>query len=97
MAALDIGSGDEVIMADTNWIDTQKGREVACNTVGRNTVKLDVLGQIFETEHFVLEGDLDLELWYRGSDWVRLTFKGEDGSLIEYELLEFKPIDMSFA
>jgi hypothetical protein len=36
--------------------------------------------------HFVLSGDVDLELWYdRDQTWSALAFKADDGSIITYE------------
>lgn len=36
--------------------------------------------------HFVLSGDVDLELWYdKDQAWSSLAFKAEDGTIISYE------------
>ena len=84
-------------LRDTNWIDTQKGSGIACELVKDNRERIDVLGQETETDHFELTGDLRLNLWYHGDDWVKLTFRGEDDSIIEYRIVEFNPVQMSFA
>lgn len=84
-------------LTQTTWIDTQKGSSVECALVSQDTQIIELMGEMVETEHFELTGDLNLNLWYRGNDWVKLTFTGEDGSIIEYRLQEFQPIDMQFA
>lgn len=81
----------------TDWIDSQKGSTVNCTLTGSRQETLDILGTLTETERFTVTGDLKLNLWYRGDAWVKLTFEGEDGSVVEYRILELDPIDMSFA
>jgi len=37
-------------------------------------------------EHYVLSGDMDVELWYDEADeWVGMRFEADDGSTISYE------------
>lgn len=84
-------------LSQTTWIDTQKGSSVNCQLLESGAQTIDVMGRSVETQHFKLGGDLKLDLWYLGNDWVKLTFEGEDGSIIEYRIRELQPIDMSFA
>lgn len=81
----------------TDWIDTQKGSEIICQTDLAGARNLDILGEERETGYFELSGDLKLNLWYLDDHWVKLTFEGEDGSVVEYRLEEFQPVDMRFA
>jgi hypothetical protein len=39
-----------------------------------------------EAKHYVLSGDMDVELWYDDADaWVGMRFEAADGSTISYE------------
>jgi len=41
-------------------------------------------GDVFAT-HYVYSGELDTEVWYDDEGrWVKMRFKGRDGSTIEY-------------
>ena len=37
-------------------------------------------------DQIAVTGDLTLDLWYAKERWVKLVFKGEDGSVIDYRL-----------
>ncbi|MBL95180.1 MAG: hypothetical protein CMF70_07740 [Magnetovibrio sp.] len=58
-----------------------------------NEIKIEALGdELIETEkgdvrakHFRYTGDLETDVWYDYSNrWVKMSFKGNDGSIIEY-------------
>ena len=37
-------------------------------------------------DRFAVAGDLQLDLWYVGEQWVKLAFPGPDGTPIDYRL-----------
>jgi hypothetical protein len=43
-------------------------------------------GEETSARHYVLTGDLNLELWYDATDtWVGMRFNADDGSVISYQ------------
>jgi len=79
------------------WINTQDGTEVNCTLVEQAPDRVVVSGKETEVERFTITGDLKMDLWYEGDHWVKLNFRGEDGSLIDYRAVTVAPIDYSFA
>lgn len=73
-------------MATDQWIDTQVGRLINSTVSAPRTERIQAMGQLIEAERFELRGDLDLDLWYQGENWVKLQFEASDGSMIEYAL-----------
>ena len=72
---------------DTNrWIDTQAGRLINAEVVARGAETIKAAGRMIDADRFALQGDLDLELWYQGEQWVKLRFTASDDSVIDYEL-----------
>lgn len=66
-------------------VSSQDGRifEVTVTPLGEEDVLSE--GRLVKARHYSMRGDLDLDLWYDADgQWVRLTFKASDGSLIEY-------------
>jgi hypothetical protein len=66
-------------------VSSQDGRifEVTVTPLGEEDVLSE--GRMVKARHYSMRGDLDLDLWYDADgQWVRLTFKASDGSLIEY-------------
>lgn len=73
-------------MRQNRWIDTQTGRLVGADVTHLGTQSLSMTSGSFDAEHFRLRGDLDMDLWYSNDRWVGLSFKGPDGSTIDYRL-----------
>ena len=68
------------------WIDTQEGVLKRCSVTPTGTVQVAAAGTSVGAEGFGISGDLSLDLWYAGPQWVKLEFTGSDGSLIDYRL-----------
>ena len=47
---------------------------------------MNAAGRTVDADRFAVTGDLTLDLWYDGSQWVGLSFPGPDGSPIDYRL-----------
>ena len=74
-------------MEAPGWIDTQNGKQTESTVTPMGSEQIvDAGGRIFPADRFHLEGELTLDLWYRGDNWVKLTFEASDESIIEYEL-----------
>lgn len=73
-------------MLDGPFINTQTGL-VMRPAVARQGVEPLPWAPQLRGQRFVLSGDVDLETWYDESpNWLGLRFRGEDGSLIHYEV-----------
>lgn len=75
----------EESMRAARLVSSQDGRifEVTVTPLGEEDVLSE--GRLVKARHYSMRGDLDLDLWYDAAgEWVRLTFKASDGSLIEY-------------
>lgn len=68
------------------WIDTQEGLLKRCRVSPEGTVQVAAAGSSVGADRFAISGDLTLDLWYAGPQWVKLEFKGSDGSVIDYRL-----------
>ena len=68
------------------WIDTQEGGLKRCMVTPSGTVQVAAAGNKVGADGFAISGDLSLDLWYAGPQWVKLEFKGSDGSVIDYRL-----------
>ena len=68
------------------WIDTQVGRLLHCKVTPRGVTRVAVPGDMVAADGFAVTGDLTLDLWYARDHWVKLEFKGSDGSIIAYRL-----------
>lgn len=71
----------------TAWIDTQFGRLRRARVVPAGEGTVAVAGRELAARRVRLEGDLELELWYRERDWVGLAATAPDGSTLTYRLL----------
>jgi len=73
------------VLSDTRVLNTLTGliNEVRIEKRGRTQVATET-GPVLAT-HYAYTGDLDTEVWYddRGR-WVKMRFKGTDGSTIDY-------------
>lgn len=73
------------------WIDTQRGRLLNCQVTPRGVSRVSAAGDDVAADRFAVTGDLTLDLWYAQERWVKLDFKGEDGSVIDYRLEQAGP------
>lgn len=69
-------------------IGTQDGRVLAPHVTARDWEPVSVApGKQIDARHYVLTGDLEVDLWYDHDDrWRALQLKGPDNSLIRYVL-----------
>lgn len=83
------------ILPTTHWAMPRPGPAELLNTLTGNINRVtiaeagrepvDLGGQTREARRFVYSGDLEVESWYDDAGrWVKLRFRAEDGSLIEY-------------
>ncbi len=80
---------NETAMADSAWLDTQRGQLVRSDVVKKPMEAVRVKGRDVEATPYELTGDITCTLWYRDGRWVKLRFLGEDGSEIDYTLERF--------
>jgi hypothetical protein len=73
------------------WIDTQEGALKRCRVTPTGTTQVAAAGTSVGAERYAISGDLTLDLWYAGAQWVKLEFKGSDGSTIDYRLKQAVP------
>lgn len=74
------------VLSDTRVLNTLTGKvnQVHIKSLGRDQVQTEA-GPVSAT-HYVYTGDLKTEVWYDDDGrWVKLRFKGHDGSTIDYE------------
>lgn len=73
-------------MLDGPFINTQTG-EILRPSVARAGVQPLPWSPQRRAERYILTGDVELETWYDASQtWLGLSFRGQDGSSIHYEL-----------
>jgi hypothetical protein len=76
-------------VTQTVLLNTQKGNEahVKITALGREAVKTS--SNTLQATHYRYDGDIKMDQWFddRGR-WVKMSFKGSDGSTIEYVLQE---------
>lgn len=73
-------------MLDGPFINTQTG-EILRPSVARTGVQPLPWSPQRRAERYVLTGDVELETWYDATQtWLGLSFRGQDGSSIHYEL-----------
>ncbi len=66
---------------------TGKPNKVIIEDAGPDTIKTG--SSTIEAHHYIYTGALSAETWYDANGrWVKLLFKGEDGSAIEYVINE---------
>lgn len=71
--------GSEVIL------NTITGNLGAVRMLDRGVAPVPINGQLLPARHFAYTGDLENEVWYDPQGrWVKMRFKGKDGSTIEY-------------
>jgi len=69
---------------------TGKSNKIDIDIVGEEVLVVD--GSDTNTTHYRYSGELDTEVWYDDRKrWVKLRFKGSDGSTIEYRCEGFSP------
>jgi hypothetical protein len=74
------------VLGNTRVLNTLTGivNDVRINKLGRTEVATE-FGQVSAT-HYAYTGDLQTEVWYDDAGrWVKMRFKGNDGSSIEYQ------------
>ena len=68
-------------------LNTQTGELMDVNIAGPEPVRIEARGETIDARHYVISGDLELELWYDADDiLVGLQFEASDGSVIRYSL-----------
>lgn len=73
------------VLTEDTVINTITGRLSQVRIVERGTEEVRVNGAVVAARRFVYTGDLDNEVWYdRDGRWVKMRFRAEDGSTIEY-------------
>ena len=77
---------NEAKLKDGAWLDTQSGRLVRSRVSAHAPEPIRAAGRVVMAKRYVLEGDVDCELWYHEGRWVGLGFQLSDGSTISYEL-----------
>ena len=65
---------------------TQNGRLLSCSASSRGVERITALDREIAADRFAVAGDLQLDLWYVGEQWVKLAFPGPDGTPIDYRL-----------
>jgi hypothetical protein len=76
-------------VSQTVLLNTQKGIEARVKVIalGREAVKTS--SHTVQAMHYRYDGDLKMDQWFDDrSRWVKTSFKGADGSTIEYVLRE---------
>tara|TARA_R110002167_G_scaffold69313_1_gene195338 strand:+ start:292 stop:942 length:651 start_codon:yes stop_codon:yes gene_type:complete len=78
---------NEDLLTGGTILNTLDGRGMAIAVQDLGPDKIRVRGQDRKARHYRITGDLERELWYDEQNvLVRVHFKGEDGSRIEYVL-----------
>jgi hypothetical protein len=68
-------------------LNTQTGELMSVQVRPGSETRIVARGGEIAARHYVISGDLDLEVWYDADDiLVRLRFKADDGSTIDYAL-----------
>ena len=78
------------------WHQTTPKQDLLMNTLDGHNMKVEITdagmdmvmasGESIEARHYIMQGELQRELWYENGKLVHLKFLGEDASTIEYEL-----------
>lgn len=95
-------AGDEQVVSDpvvptSYWrpdtikarrmLNTQTGELMNVAVTPGDETRIMARGEEIDAKHYVISGDLELELWYDMDNvLVGLRFEGSDGSVIEYSL-----------
>lgn len=63
------------VIAAERLIDTRTGRilEVTARRIATERIRAE--GRTVEADRYRIEGDIKLNLWYAGPDWVKLSFR----------------------
>ncbi|HEV7369235.1 DUF6134 family protein [Arenibaculum sp.] len=71
------------VIAAERLIDTRTGRilEVTARRVATERIRAG--GRTVEADRYRIDGDIKLNLWYAGQDWVKLSFRAR-GSDVDY-------------
>ena len=75
---------NEAMLAGGAWLDTQSGRLVQSQVEVHPPEQIKARNQVVMAKRYVLNGDIDCELWYHQGHWVKLRFEASDGSIIDY-------------
>jgi len=70
----------------TEMLSTESGEVLDMTVVPKGRETIEVAGQSIEADRFLLDSDIDIDLWHDGEGrWVKLTFDAR-GQTIEYRL-----------
>lgn len=72
----------------TEMLSTESGEVLAMQIIPKGRETLQIGGQQIEASRFLLDSDIDIDLWYDDAGrWLKLTFDAR-GQTIEYRLSE---------
>lgn len=75
---------NEALATRGEWLDTQAGKLARSAVKEQPEEVVDVAGRRVPANRYALSGDITCDLWFHQSEWVKLLFVGEDGSIIDY-------------
>ena len=71
-----------------SMLSTESGEVLDMQIIPKGRETLTIAGQTIETHRYLLDSDIDIDLWYDNAGrWVKLTFEAR-GQTIEYRLSE---------
>lgn len=79
---------DPAIVEQNKLLNTQNGELLEVSVASGDETEIVVGDETVDARHYVMSGDLDLELWY-DSDGIlsRIRFEASDGSTIDYRAM----------
>jgi hypothetical protein len=77
----------DAMLTRSQMIDTQDGKLLTMKVAPPVEETIPVAGKSVAAKHYVVSGDLDIDLWYLpNGEWARLVFKAQsDKSTITYD------------
>ncbi len=75
------------LMNQSELLDSEDGKLLKVSTRLVGSEPVEAHGQVIQARHYIVDGDVKVELWYDESgDWVKCRFNAY-GAMIEYRLL----------
>ena len=79
---------DPAIVKQNKLLNTQTGELLEVSVAPGDETEIVVGDQTVDARHYVMSGDLDLELWYDPAGTLRrIRFEASDGSTIDYRAM----------
>lgn len=73
------------VLTSERVLNTITGRVASIDIADLGETQVIINGRPASARHYVYSGDLNTEVWYdRNGRWVKMRFRAEDGSSIEY-------------